>query len=286
MPIFIIVNLKKLVKEILFGGFFCIWYNGIGDNMKVLCYGSYKGSRIYNGDVLGIKDDMYFVLDGSTALFDDYKFGDAGDLYCYMQKLRDNFNNNEKDISHNLQRAIKLSNEDFVGIEKYKEYELPTYTIAVVRELDKELEYYILCDTLISILYKDGHIENILDKRIDPVKEVCRSRNREIKNLDISDTEKKKLVLENERETRIKVNIDGGFPVGSTKVDSVLEGYNGKIDKELIDRILICSDGYYDSDEVYPSSKEEFNIDYVRERVNNKLLEDVRDDLSYILIEM
>ncbi len=254
--------------------------------MRVLCFGSYKGSRIYNGDVLGIKNNMYFVMDGSTALFNDYKFFPEGDLYCYMQKLRDNFNNDDRDITRNLQEAIRKSNKNLIGIEKYKEYELPTYTIAVIRELDEMIEYYILCDTLISILYKDGHIENILDKRIDPVKDICRGRNREIKAMDISDDEKKELILQNERETRMKANIDGGFPVGSTNEESVLVGYKGKIDKSLIDKILICSDGYYDSDEEYPHMKEEFDIEYIRERTNEKLLADVRDDLSYILLEI
>lgn len=171
-------------------------------------------------------------------------------------------------------------------MEKDKEYELPTYTIAVVRELEKEIEYYILCDTLISILYKNDHIENILDKRIDPVKELCRKRNREINKLDIPDIERKKLLLENERKARMKVNIDGGFPVGLTKEDSVLQGIKGKIDKKLIDRILICSDGYYGSSQMCPHTVEEFNFDYIRQRVNDKLLKDVRDDLSYMLLEI
>lgn len=57
--------------------------------MKVLCLESYRGSRVYSADVIGIKDDMYFVMDGSTAVLDDYNFFLDGDLFCYMQKIKE-----------------------------------------------------------------------------------------------------------------------------------------------------------------------------------------------------
>lgn len=255
--------------------------------MKVISYGNYQGSRIYNGDVIGFDNDMCFVMDGSTALFNDYKFFAEGDLYTYMQMLKRYFvNDNNKSIQDNLKNAINLCNDKIDGIDKYKEYELPTYTICVIRDIGKYIEYYILCDTLISILYKDGRIENIVDRRIDPVKVVCRNRNREIKEMDITEEEKKKLILENEQETRKKVNIEGGFPVGSTNNNCIDNGYFGKIEKDKIDRILICSDGYYDNFYEYPKENKEFDSEYVINRINNKLDEDVRDDTSYILIEI
>lgn len=172
-------------------------------------------------------------------------------------------------------------------MEKYHEYELPTYTIAVVKDLGVMIEYYILCDTLISILYKDGHVENIQDRRIDSVKDVCRAKRREIlANTNLSEDERMKLLLENEQVTRMKANAEDGFPVGSTKEDSIDLGFIGIIDKSKVDRILICSDGYYDSEDVMPSTVEDFELSYVENRVQEILSHDKRDDMTYILLEV
>lgn len=62
--------------------------------MKVLSSGSYKGFRKYNGDIYNIVDNLYYVMDGSTAVFDDNKFSSKGDLFVYMQNLKKYFKNN------------------------------------------------------------------------------------------------------------------------------------------------------------------------------------------------
>lgn len=254
--------------------------------MKVLSSGTYKGSRNYNADIIGLLDDMYYVCDGSTAVFNDNKFFDTGDLLEYMKLLNENIKN-ESDIKSDLKRAINLSNQSLVGMDKYEEYELPTYTIAVVKDLDERIEYYILCDTLISILYKDGHVENIQDRRIDPVKDVCRTRRRAIlKDTNLSDDERMKLLIENEQVTRMKANAENGFPVGSTRAESIDLGFIGTIDKSKIDRILICSDGYYDSEDAMPAIRDEFEVSYVEKRVKKILSHDKRDDMTYILLEV
>lgn len=254
--------------------------------MKVLSCGSYKGCRNYNGDIYNQQENLYYVMDGSTALFNDFKFFETGDLYEYMQLLKKNFHNRST-IVEDLKTAVNLSNAHLVGMENYEEYELPTYTIAVVKENEKDIETYILCDTLISILYKDGHVENIEDRRIEAVKEVCRKNRRAImENTQITEEERKRQILLNEQVTRMKANQVDGYPVGSTVPERIALGYQKKIDKRLIDRILICSDGYYDSEEDHPSSKEEFSISYIENRVSTLLKEEKRDDLTYLLLEV
>lgn len=254
--------------------------------MKVLSSGTYQGSRKYNADIIGILDGMYYVCDGSTAVFDDNKFFETGDLLEYMTLLNKNIKN-ESTIQNSLKNAIRISNTYFVGIDKYKEYELPTYTIAVIKDMGEMIEYYILCDTLISVLYKDGHVENIQDKRIDPVKDVCRTKRRAINaDTSLSDEERMKEIILNEQVTRMKANASGGFPVGSTREDSIDLGYSGYLEKDKIDRILLCTDGYYDSEEELPSVKEEFDVLYVENRVKDVLSHERRDDMTYILLEM
>ena len=255
--------------------------------MRVINSESYKGSRNYNGDIYGMDKNLYYVCDGSTAVFDDYKFFETGDLYEYMQLLKKNIKDSDR-IENSFKEAIRLSNKDIPNLNNYQEWELPTYTIGAIKECDDRLEYFILCDILISVLYKDGHVENIEDRRLDPIKEVCRGRKRElIHDETLTEEERKKLLLENEQITRMKANQEGtGFFVGSTKEGSIDAGYNGVLKKDEIDRILICSDGFYDSEDEMPSKREDFLEENIKTRVNEKINHEKRDDLTYLLLEV
>lgn len=254
--------------------------------MKILSSGSFRGSRSYNGDIIGEQNNMFFVCDGATALFDDFRFFNTGDVFEYMQLLKRNIKNNGiiEDIFKN---AIKMSNINLVGMNNYEEYELPNFTIAAVREIGEDIEYYILCDTLISILYKDGHVETIQDERINPIKEISRQNIKEIlERKDITDLEKRRLILKNEQDIRKLANQENGYPVGSVKEESIDAGYHGTRDKSSISRILLCSDGFYDSIAKLPSTKEEFDVQYINQRIDNILKKEKRDDISYILLEI
>ncbi|MBQ8659924.1 MAG: hypothetical protein IJ475_03720 [Bacilli bacterium] len=254
--------------------------------MKVLSSGCFKGSRAYNDDIIGILNNMWYVCDGSTALFNNNKFSDTSDLSEYMQMLNKEIKN-DGDISLSIKNAIVRVNEQLPALDEYQEYELPTYTVAGICEQDDKLLTYILCDCLISILFKDGSVLNLEDRRIDPSKIECIEGKKSIMALDgISDDVRKDLLLKNEQTIRMGVNKNGGYPVGSTKPESLDQGYNNAFYKKDIDRVLICSDGYYDGLGSVPSDKNDFEKDVVEERVQKILAHEKRDDMSYILLEV
>ena len=137
-----------------------------------------------------------------------------------------------------------------------------------------------MCDCLISILYKNGTIENIEDKRFDKVKIECRKEIKEINKLNLSDKEKLKLKRNIWRKYRKFANNEGGYPVGSTNEISVENGIINKIDKKVVDKILICTDGLYNLIGI-PTNKEYFDKDILEEKIKNSTH---NDDLSYYLI--
>ena len=141
--------------------------------MQIISSGSYQGIGKYNNDIINSFTNMCYVIDGASAVFNDNIFFKTSDLYEYMRLLKQNISNNDT-IINSLKNAIRNSNQILENINKYIEYELPTFTIAVIKEIHNYFETYLLCDCLISILYKNGTIENIEDKRFDKVKIECR----------------------------------------------------------------------------------------------------------------
>lgn len=248
--------------------------------MQVISSLNLQGIGKYNNDVINHIGNMCYVIDGASALFDDNLFFKTSDLYEYMQLLKKNI---KDDISmiNSFKKAIKNSNKEIMNIDLYNEYELPTYTISAIKEYDNYIETYLLCDCLISILYKDGKIENIEDKRFDKLKYECRAKIKEIDKLDLDMQEKFKLKRPIWREYRKYANQENGYPVGSTKENCIDSGYVSRIDKDKIDKILICSDGLYGQ---YGMP----NYNYFNKEYLEKIISETKnhDDLSYYLIKI
>lgn len=248
--------------------------------MIIESFNSIKGIGKYNNDIFKIFDDACYVMDGASAIFNDNLFFKTSDLYEYMQLLKLNINNVDN-INTNISNGIKKSNNSINNIKDYKEHELPTFTISAIKENKDYYELYLLCDCMISILYKNGKIENFEDHRFDLIKSKCRS---EIANLDKKDLNKdakldaKRKIWRKYR--KLANNYKSGYPVGSTNPCSINHGLIKKIDKKIVDKILLCSDGLY-SMLGMPTDKNYFDKTILEKEITkHKNI----DDLTYILI--
>ena len=248
--------------------------------MKIISSGSYKGVGKYNNDIINNIDNFYYVMDGATSLFNDNIFSNKSDLYEYMQSLKRNISNCDN-IVNSIKNGIIKTNKDIYNIMDIEEYILPTFTIAAVKEYSNYIEFYLLCDCLISILYKDGLIENVWDDRYTLFKKKYKKNLQDIDNLNLNVFETFKLKRPIWEEMRKFANKDNGYPVGSTRETSIDKGIIKKINKDKIDKILICSDGLY-SEFGIPLDKNYFEKDILEVKISKT---DNKDDLSYYLLK-
>ena len=251
--------------------------------MEILSYISKKGIENYNNynnDIMNYYTDFCYVIDGATPLYNDHLVFKTSDAYEYMQLLKNNISNSDS-IKNSLINGIIKSNKVFGEVNNIKEYELPTFTIAAVKEKEDYYELYLLCDCLISILYKNGKIENIYDHRFDEINSKIIKGIEDVNKLEMIVEAKEELKKAIYRKYRKYANKKDGYSVGSMVPDSINKGIEMKIKKIDIDRILICTDGLYNEIGI-PDNKEYFKKEFLEEKVLNK---DNSDDLTYILID-
>ncbi len=239
-----------------------------------------KGNDLYNYDISNYIDGFCYVVDGATPLFNDNIFSNTSDLYEYMQLLKRNLKNIGI-IEENFIKAIKKSNLIINNIEMYSEYELPTFTIASVKEENDKYYLYVLCDSLISILYKNGEIKNIYDNRFDEFKKRWPNKIEEINKLNISANEKNRMKLPIWKEYRKYANKKDGYPVGSTNFNSIKNGILTSVLKDDIDGILICTDGFYKAFGL-PNEKWYFNKEILSDKMKHI---NYNGDITYILLK-
>lgn len=272
---------------------------------KIFSY-TEKGTAQQNEDIVGIYQNVAWVIDGATPLFKKHFFSSENDVVWVVQQLNkwlpqfiDDRLSLQEILVHTVQQVQKEARGIYGKLDEVQEYELPTFTIILARIIDQQLEYYVLgdCGMLVETT---GGVEYITDKRI----EVFSQRNKQaIKRLQsISDrAERESRVLEALQNTRKLLNKEEGYWVGSIDGKGIPHGLSGKLAIEPENRALCFSDGYASLFELYQLirwkdfSFEEAAIQQTIREVRRTEAEDhactlfprpkVSDDLTVILLE-
>lgn len=213
--------------------------------MKILFEYSQGCTKHINQDAYGHNDNIFWVIDGATEVFENNCLSSLGDVYWVVQTL------NKKLKEGNTLLPLK----DFVGEAISKMYEmavevspsiteipinvLPTYAICCIRCMDSYLEYFFLgdCSLFVShtpdIRYTDNRIEPF-HLQVNAVKEQYKD------NVDLYRSE----VLKKVREIKKYINAESGYWIGTFDASIASHAIVGKVDIRVGDHILLCTDGF------------------------------------------
>lgn len=274
--------------------------------MKKIFSLSKKGTGKDNEDVVGAYHNISWVIDGATPLFQNNYFSCENDVVWVVEQLnkwlpyfiQDEYSL-EEILIHTIHQVKKEAFRINNTINDVNEYELPTFTIVMVRVIDQQLEYYLLGDCGI-LLKTNGTIQYITDNRIAEFSERNKKSIQKLQTVKNSQ-EKDQLMLNALQETRKMLNKEEGYWIGSIDGKGIEHGLSGKRLLEKNARILCFSDGYSRLFELYQliDIKDfSFDVEYVIEtiqQVRRTETEDCEgilyprakqsDDLSVILIE-
>lgn len=206
-----------------------------------------KGNGKYNEDVVGSTSNIACVIDGATdVFFDEHKELD-GIVHKYVNLLIENVIKcfaQEKDVCSIVSLAIALTyeqlNKMFI-IDNYEEYELPTFSIACIKENCDSYEFMVLGDCYILIRDREC-ITMLNDERIIKFSQQNRKTLRKLKLDPRSDASSINVY----KSTRKKANSIDGYPIGSISGKGIKNAITGKISKNKVSDILIYSDGFVD----------------------------------------
>lgn len=261
-----------------------------GRKMVIESYLTVKGTSEENEDIIGYERNYFWIMDGVTNLFNTNIFDYGSDSRVLVEKVSCALKKNIDDsrsLEEIIYKAILSVSGDFSEvISKFpniKKYELPTFTIALVRELAKnKFEYYVLGDSPIIV---EGE-KKITDSRLNKLTKefFCKD---EINN-DI--IKKEKLI-----QIRKKLNTEGGYWIGSVDGLGIKYGKFGSFDTNPNQRVIICSDGFSN---LFQNNEElldfKFSPDNIIKQIGDKYYSEIldfsdsvkkRDDLSIIVVK-
>lgn len=209
-----------------------------------------RPGKIHNEDRVYSCDEFAFAIDGATCLTGDHysKFNSDAEWYSnwWKEYLVKALKNKKKTIFEILKKGIEKVVKDYVKLSGGKEPEdFPSATICIARRNNGKIEIYTLCDCVVLLKSKTGEtmfIQDPFNCVNDGFNLMTIQHFGKKEKLSFSEAIKKHrdIVIEG----RKKKNKIGGYWVLSDKVEAVDHGIFNTIDEEIIDTIMLLTDGY------------------------------------------
>lgn len=226
-----------------------------------------KPGRAWNEDRCFVSEKFAFVLDGATSIYNQ-KYSnfhtDAEWLSNWWYEfLKIELFDEKKTVLEILEKGMELCSDEYKKmLGENVDLDCPSSTLSIVREYQGKLEIFSVADSPIVLQGKSGLAIKIFDNRCDMLDDINKLiiKNYAIKE-NISVMKAKSLHSEciaDGRKTKNKIH--GYYVLDTSNSKEMLDNAIYKIvDKDLIKKVLITSDGYsqiYDLFEKY--SIEEF----------------------------
>jgi len=249
--------------------------------LKSLMHTSLKGDGKFNEDIASYAGNYFWVIDGATDVFNYAEVSQEGLVSSYVNTLSMSIKNNliKGDIS--LSKLLKQSIDDTGLFYEHKypymaneyEYKLPSFSVAMGRIVGSVMEYLVLGDCYIELF--DGSKRSLItDIRI---KNATRYNKQELRNLQNMGVVSKENEVAIYQKTRMTMNTEGGYWIGSFFASGIDKAITGSIDINEKTRILCYTDGYdlYNvlnaeaTEQHFETTSIENNINSLVEMLNN-----------------
>lgn len=269
--------------------------------MKVLFEYSKGCDKHPNEDIYGYSDNVFWVIDGATAVFTDNYLSSGGDIHWTVNELNSELKKTPcaGSLAKMLRNSIAVVRNRAIAVapilNSINQNELPTFAICMIRINENTLEYAILGDC--SVITSSNPCKRYSDDRILPFHFMINDVKEQFKN----NPEVYKIkVKEAVQGIKKHINQRDGYCIGTFDPDSALLAVEGKIPICRGDRILLCSDGFqpsileaklvkYNEREYFDPQKLDSLIQRQHEaekRYKKKNGIDISDDETVVLIEV
>lgn len=273
--------------------------------MKKLYSYTEKGTGKYNEDAVGFFGNVAWAIDGATSIFpNSYLSHEKNDIIWiveHVEKWLPSFIDNQLSLEEILRKTMEQVRAEAYSknnqLDEVRGYELPTFTVVLIRQIDQRLEYYILGDSGL-LIESENKIKHLTDNRLQEFSD----RNKKVinqlqGNFKLDDPK----VLKVLQEQRKLLNTEEGYWIGSIDGRGISQGIKGEMKVNEKTRILCFTDGYsriFDLFHFVDIKDVSLAVDFIKNTINQIRsieMEDrecsiyprpkISDDLSVILVE-
>ena len=247
--------------------------------MKIKSICSIQGTAVENEDALGSFGNFFWVIDGSTDLYNAKKsIGySVSEVTHLLSKVIAKHCSDSKTLKEIISESIKEV-RSIIGLDNFNHEEyckLPTFAFVFAKLTRTKLEYMILGDCVLLVNDKE-----ITDHRVDRLFDLGKN---EIEN------SKKGLNVLNKKEILQKIrglaNTERGYWIGSLDDSSIEHALYGNLEVTG-DKIVLMSDGFYD---YYSQNTTKSFEELIAMRKQSTELDPIygkKDDASILVVEL
>lgn len=206
--------------------------------------------RKYNEDGYVFRDDLVCVIDGATGLGENDYMGCGDDAtwfvenVCKALQLLDFNQSIEKYLSS---ICAQLYSEYTLMAKELNTYAMPSSCISLFREVNDEIEYYGLGDTVGVVEFVDGTFEVLYDQKLVDLDNIAIKEMADIaKKKGISPIEARPFVQSTLIKHRSMMNTEEGYYSLELMGKGLPFAMKRRWKKDSIKRVCCMSDGFYE----------------------------------------
>lgn len=249
-------------------------------------------NRFVNEDIMTFGDKYSFVMDGATGLGGPESINGWTSAEWYVQLvskfLVQQLQDESKDIKQIVTNAINYATSKIREYERthnmhFKDYEEPSSSLVLYRELEKEgkkrFQIFALGDSSAIISYKDGTVTSLANPNEIKLKQLDRSvleRMVEIAsktNQTVIETRSNPEIQRMLEINRGKKNTEGGYWILGTNAEAVEHAAIFEDDLDKIESVLLHTDGFnykmlgMNKEELMETCKSQFGIEMMQRKI-------------------
>ncbi len=213
-------------------------------------FGFTKGCKKWNEDCFFVNENFGFVLDGATGLTKEKYTNEDSDAKWFSnewkQYLEKHLNNFNLSISEIVKKGINVIKQKYLKFAKQNEVvDFPSSTVAIFRIKGEDVEFFVLGDSPLIVQTKFKNAFAISSPDIELIDFVNLSKIKEYSLKHKIDFNKARQEFPDCINHQILLkNIVGGYHILSDSVEAINYAIQGKMPKYLINKIIVCSDGF------------------------------------------
>lgn len=231
-----------------------------------------------NIDMFSVKNTYAWILDGANGLFPAHISDASSDAQWFVEQLSTFLKQNlgeRLELNELMKQAMittRLKFQKFDGYQDLCDMNMPSSACAILKADQQQLHYFILGNCEVVLHYKDGHILNLTDFRLQQldgkllqISEQARRKKR-MPMYQVKDFMNQMFI-----ENRLRRNVEDGFYILGEDENAANHAITGVLPLEDVKQIFMICNGfsqYYNHDRVMGNLEK-----YLDKTRNAKLIE-------------
>jgi len=200
-----------------------------------------------NLDLQGHRENVFWVIDGATALSSDKPDKATYEVQSIVEKIDETIKTRTDDTRVSLKNIMYEAAEEvntlIPELHRREPWEIPSCAIAITRINEESIDYILLGD--VTIVFQSDGLHVITDNSVGVLDKIAITEKYRLQvDYGFTSKEARNAITPILRENRSKMNTPNGYWIFNGDINAIDNALTGKIQIKNSGKLLLSTDGF------------------------------------------